>query len=209
MFAITIVSQNNKKNSGSITGLIVDFKTNKKLAYATIICRDKFDTILNGNISNKKGEFNITNLPLDSIFLNIQFIGYKSFNKKIFLSPNKSNLNLFKVSLQEIAVNLNEVIVDTEVSILEQKIDRKVYNVGEDLNATGTNSFELLENIPSIQIDFQNQSINLRGNNNVRVLIDGKPSNMSSAQILRQIPASSVKSVEIITNPSAKYNPEE
>jgi outer membrane receptor protein involved in Fe transport len=208
LFAITVVSQNNKKNTGTITGIILDSQSNKKLAYATIICKDKKHTILTGNITSSKGEFKITQLPLDSIFINIQFIGYKSFEKKIFLSAKKPNLNLYKIYLQEVTVNLDEVVIDAEVSFMEQKIDRKVYNVGKDLNAAGTNSFELLENIPSIQVDFQNGAINLRGNSNVRVLVDGKPSNLSSSQLLKQIPASSVKSVEIITNPSAKYNPE-
>jgi len=208
LFATTVVSQNNKKNTGIITGIILDSQSNKKLAYATIVCKDKHKNILTGNITSKKGEFKITQLPLDSIFLKIQFIGYKSFDKKIVLSAEKPSLNLYKIYLQEITENLEEIIVDAEVSVMEQKIDRKVYNVGEDLNAAGTNSFELLENIPSIQVDFQNGTINLRGNSNVRVLVDGKPSNLSSAQLLRQIPSSSVKSVEIITNPSAKYNPE-
>ncbi len=205
---IAVFSQNNKKNLGSLSGIILSAKSNKSLAYATIICKDKKHTIINGSITNKKGEFKIAKLPLDSIIINVQFIGYKNFYKKVLLSTKTPNLNLNKIYLEEVTDILEEVIVDSKVSAVEQKIDRKIYNVGEDLNAAGTNSLELLENIPSVQVDFQNGAINLRGNSNVRVLVDGKPSNLSSAQLLNQIPASSVKSVEIITNPSAKYSPE-
>jgi len=89
-----------------------------------------------------------------------------------------------------------------------QKVDRKVINVGKDLTAAGTTASELLNNVQSVSVDSQTGSISLRGNENVRVLVDGKPTNISAAQLLKQIPSTSIKSIELITNPSAKYNPE-
>jgi outer membrane cobalamin receptor len=89
-----------------------------------------------------------------------------------------------------------------------QKIDRKVINVGKDLTATGTSASELLNNVQSVSVDPQTGGITLRGNENVKVLVDGRPTNVSAAQLLQQIPSSSIKSIELITNPSAKYNPE-
>lgn len=209
LFAVKSFSQTKENaNLGTISGIIFEAKNKQFIPFATIICKDNLQKTISGGISNKKGKFIIKNLPLDSIYISIQFIGYKSFTKKIKLSNENLNATLNPIYLEEDTNNLDEVIVEAETSTLIQKIDRKIYIVGKDLNAAGTNSLELLENIPSIQVDFQNGSINLRGNNNVRVLIDGKPSNLSSSQVLKQIPSSTVKSVEIITNPSAKYNPE-
>jgi len=103
---------------------------------------------------------------------------------------------------------LNEVEIVKEKSTFEQKIDRKVINVGKDLISAGATAGEIMNNIPSVSVDPQTNAISLRGNENVRVLIDGKPSNIDVAQLLKQIPSSSIKQVELITNPSAKYNPE-
>jgi outer membrane receptor protein involved in Fe transport len=98
--------------------------------------------------------------------------------------------------------------VRAETSTVVQKVDRKVINVGKDLTSAGTTASELLNNVQSVSVDSQTGTISLRGNDNVRVLVDGKPTNISAAQLLKQIPATSIKSIELITNPSAKYNPE-
>jgi len=103
---------------------------------------------------------------------------------------------------------MQEVEIVKEKSTYEQKIDRKVVNVGKDLISAGATAGEIMNNIPSVSVDPQTNAISLRGNENVRVLIDGKPSNIDTAQLLKQIPSSSIKQVELITNPSAKYNPE-
>ncbi len=103
---------------------------------------------------------------------------------------------------------LDEIEVQAETTIIVQKIDRRVVNIGKDLASAGTNALDMMQNIPSITVNLQSGTISLRGNENVRVLVDGKPSNLSTSQLLKQIPSSSIKSVELITNPSAKYNPE-
>ncbi|TXD48767.1 outer membrane beta-barrel family protein [Polaribacter sp. IC073] len=196
------------KNTGTITGQIIDYQTKKTLSYVNIICKNKAATIINGAITNKKGHFTVHKLPLDTIFMDVQFMGYKTIKRTIVLSKNKSNFNLTTIQLEEETHQLDAVHIQLETSTVVQKIDRKVIHVGKDLASAGTNSLQLLENIPSVQVNFQSGSINLRGNNNVRVLIDGKPSNLSPSKVLKQIPSSSVKSVELITNPSAKYTPE-
>ncbi|WP_405562141.1 TonB-dependent receptor domain-containing protein [Polaribacter sp. Asnod6-C07] len=197
-----------KKNDGIISGNIIDFKTKKSLQYVNIVCKDKTTKIISGGITDSKGRFKIANLPLDSIFVDIQFMGYKTLKKRIFLSKDSPNLTFINISLQEEINQLEQVNIETETSTFEKKIDRIIINVGKDLASTGSNSLQMLDNIPLVHVDYQSGSINLRGNNNVRVLIDGKPSNLSSSDILKQIPSSSVNKVELITNPSAKYNPE-
>lgn len=111
------------------------------------------------------------------------------------------------IRLKESLTALYEVNVIAEVSTIEQKVDRKVITIGKDLAATGTAS-ELMVGIPSVNVDPQEGTISLSGNENVRVLVDGRLSNIPTAQLLKQIPSSAIKSIEIITNPSAKYNPE-
>jgi hypothetical protein len=120
---------------------------------------------------------------------------------------NDKKIEIAPVYLEEEITELGGVIIESERSIVIQKIDRKIINISNDIASAGTNSLQMLENIPSIEVNHQSGTVCLRGNENVRVLIDGKPSNLSTAQILKQLPSSSVKSVELITNPSAKYNP--
>ncbi|WP_235922001.1 TonB-dependent receptor domain-containing protein [Flavobacterium phycosphaerae] len=112
------------------------------------------------------------------------------------------------VLLEEEAVQLEGVEIVKEKSTYEQKIDRKVINVGKDLISSGATAGEIMNNIPSVSVDAQTNAISLRGNENVRVLVDGKPTNIDPSQLLKQIPSASIKQIELITNPSAKYNPE-
>ncbi len=211
ILSISIFSQEKKEllvNEGSISGKVIDTKTKKYLTYVNIICTDKNKKILSGGISNNKGSFRVKNLPLDTISIKIQFIGYQDITKEIILTKENKKTNIGVIYLKEDTTNLDEVIIQSETSTITQKIDRKVIHIGNDLASTGTNSLQMLENIPSVQVNYQTGNINLRGNDNVRILIDGKPSNLSPTKLLKQIPSSSVKNVELITNPSAKFTPE-
>lgn len=196
------------KKDGSYKGKVVDSKTTKALPFVYIVCKDKNQTIISGGITNQQGNFSINNLPLQSIFVEITFLGYKTIKKTILLTEKNPHVNEDVIYFNEEENNLDEIVIETKATNIVNKIDRKIINIGSDLTATGTNSLQLLENIPSVQVNFQSGTINLRGNSNVSVLIDGKPSNLSASKLLKQIPATAVKSVELITNPSAKYNPE-
>ncbi|MDP2541484.1 TonB-dependent receptor [Tenacibaculum discolor] len=188
-----------------LTGTILDKKNNQPLPFVTITCKNTSNQILTGSISDEKGNFKIEKLPKESLLLTFQFIGYKTFEKKIDL---KKNSKIGTIFLEENTTQLDEVEIQGETSTIIQKIDRKVINVGNDLTAAGATSLEMLENIPSIDVNQLSGTISLRGNENVRVLVNGKPSNINTSQLLKQIPSNSVKSVEIITNPSAKFTPE-
>lgn len=188
-----------------VTGTILDKKNNQPIPFVTISCKNTSDKILTGSISDEKGNFKIEKLPKENLLLTFQFIGYRAFEKKIDL---KKNSKIGIVFLEENTTQLDEVEIQGETSTIIQKIDRKVINVGNDLTASGATSLEMLENIPSVDINQLSGTISLRGNENVRVIVNGKPSNVNTAQLLKQIPSNSVKSVEIITNPSAKYTPE-
>ena len=194
------------QNSGSIKGKVIDKNTNEPLAYVNIILKDN-DKIVTGSVTTDEGNFVINKLALQKYTVEIQFIGYATVVKNIDLTVD-TNQNIGTIAIIEDVAQLNDVEVVAERSNMVQKIDRKVINVGKDLIASGTTASEIMNNIPTVSIDPQTKEISMRGNSNVRVLVDGKPSNVSVEQLLQQIPSASIKQIELITNPSAKYNPE-
>lgn len=201
------VKQNTPEGPGIIIGKIIDKKSNSPLSYVNIIV--KLDAkIVTGEITTDKGNFVIKNLALKNYTLEIQYIGYKTIIKKVALSDQNKTVDLNTIAIEEDSTLLKEVEIVQERSIIEQKTDRKVINIGKDLLSAGATAAEIMNNIPSVSVDQQTNEISLRGNSNVRILVDGKPSTISAAQLLQQIPSSSIKQIELITNPSAKYNPE-
>ncbi len=194
------------QNSGSIKGKVIDKKTNESLPYVNIILKDN-GKIVTGGVTTEDGNFAINKLGLQKYTVEVQFIGYTTVVKNIDLTTD-ANQNLGTIAILEDVSELKDVEVVAERSNMVQKIDRKVINVGKDLIASGTTASEIMNNIPTVSIDPQTKEISMRGNSNVRVLIDGKPSNVPIEQLLQQIPSASIKQIELITNPSAKYNPE-
>ncbi len=194
------------QNSGSIKGKVIDKKTNEPLPYVNIILKDN-GKIVTGGVTTEDGNFAINKLGLQKYTVEIQFIGYTTVVKNVDLTAD-ANQNLGTIAILEDISELKDVEVVAERSNMVQKIDRKVINVGKDLIASGTTASEIMNNIPTVSIDPQTKEISMRGNSNVRVLIDGKPSNVPIEQLLQQIPSASIKQIELITNPSAKYNPE-
>ena len=211
LFSITTSAQlpsNNNLKTGVVYGKVIDATSNEALPYVSIIIKDATNKITTGGITDDNGNFSIKQLPEGENSIEIQFIGYKTEKKIITITRGNSRIDLGTISLKEEASKLDEVVVIAETSTVTQKIDRKVINVGKDLTSAGATASELLNNVQSVSVDSQTGNISLRGNENVRVLVDGKPTNINAADLLKQIPSTSIKSVELITNPSAKYNPE-
>ena len=201
-------TKNSNLTPGIISGKVIDQSSKEVLPYVNIVVKDLTKKIITGGITSLDGKFKIKNIPQKTSIVEIQFIGYKTFSKEININAQNKKINLGIVSLIEDATTLDEVEIRAEVSTVLQKVDRKVINVGKDLTSVGATASELLNNVQSVSVDSQSGAISLRGNENVRVLVDGKPSNIPSSQLLKQLPSTSIKSVELITNPSAKYNPE-
>ncbi|MEX0986427.1 MAG: outer membrane beta-barrel family protein [Bacteroidales bacterium] len=193
---------------GTISGVVIDEKTKEPIPYVNVVVRNRSDSILTGGITDEKGQFLINDIPEGNSRVEIQFIGYEKIVKEIRVSREQAKHDFSTIVLSEDSQQLDEVVIQGEVSTVTQKIDRKVINVGKDLTASGTNASELLNNVQSVSVDGQTGEVSLRGNENVRIFVDGKPTNIDAAQLLRQIPSSSIKSIELITNPSAKYSPE-
>lgn len=195
--------------NGSISGKVVDINSKEGVAYAAIVIKSGIDADnLTGGITKEDGSFEINELPEGELILEVQFIGYKTYSQKFTISKKNKKINIGTISIEEETEELEGVEVVAERTTIEQKIDRKVINVGKDLTTAGATAAEIMNNIPSVNVDQQSGELSLRGNSNVRVMVDGKLSNVPVAQLLRQIPSTSIKSIELITNPSAKYNPE-
>jgi len=193
------------QNSGTVSGKIIEKSNNAPISYATVSIKDN-GKVVTGVNTDDNGDFSIKNLALKSYTIEIQYIGFRKYIGSVILSENKKTATV-NVSLEEEATQLKGVNIIAERSTIEQKIDRKVINVGKDLTTAGASASDIMNNIPSVNVD-QDGKLSLRGNDNVRVLIDGRPSNIDPAQLLKQIPSTSIKKIELITNPSAKYNPE-
>ncbi|MFN4084788.1 MAG: TonB-dependent receptor domain-containing protein [Spirosomataceae bacterium] len=196
---------------GKITGQIIDSTSNEPVEFATVALFAKNDTKkpIDGTISDEKGQFTLKNVPTGQFLLKVSFIGYE--DTWVALPALKDNaLNLKKVLLSTSAKQLAEVTVTAQKAVIEEKVDRLVYNADKDLSSKGGDATEILRKVPLLTVDIEG-NVSLRGNSNIRVLINNKPSTIiasSIADALKQIPADQIKTVEVITSPSAKYDAE-
>ena len=214
LFLLSIINKTHATNpklsddkTGTISGKVLDATLKQPLPYVNIIIKNTKEDVLTGGITSEDGSFKIEKVEEGKVIVSIQYIGYKTIRKEVSIKKGNYNINLGNIFLEEAAEGLDEVTVIAETSTIQQKVDRKVITIGKDLAATGSAS-ELMVGIPSVGVDAQTGDISLRGNQNVRVMVDGKLSNIPTAQLLKQIPSTAIKSIELITNPSAKYNPE-
>jgi outer membrane receptor protein involved in Fe transport len=189
-----------------VSGRVIEKTSKQPLEYATITFKNPNNPKdLTGGITNAKGEFDIAVSP--GIYdITIEFISFKAIEIKQKSIQNDMSLGL--IALDEDASQLNEVVVRAEKTTVEIKLDKKVYNVGSDLMVKGGTVSDVLDNIPSVSVDVEG-NVSLRGNENVKILIDGRPSNaININDALRLIPADAIEKVEVITNPSARYDAE-
>jgi outer membrane receptor protein involved in Fe transport len=210
--AITFSQIKNNTNSakdGKISGTITDKYTNTAIEYATVSIRNSKDSsVVSGGITDSKGNFSVNNLPVGTFYLDVTYIGFKKLRiNGIGLNETKKNINLGALKLEEASKSLNEVEIVANKREVEYKIDKKLVSISANVVSAGGTAIDALENTPSVQVDIEG-NLTLRGSSNFTVLIDGKPSVLSGSDALQQIPASSIQNIEIITNPSAKYDPE-
>lgn len=194
------------KTKLKVTGRVVEKNSKQPLEYATITLKNTSNPkIIAGGVTNNKGEFSV-DLNAGTYDIIVEFISFKPFEIK---QKNISdNVSLGLISLTEDAAQLNEVVIRAEKTTVDIKLDKKVYNVGSDLMVKGGTVSDVLDNIPSVAVDAEG-NVSLRGNENVRILIDGRPSNaINITEALRLIPADAIEKVEVVTNPSARYDAE-
>ncbi len=192
-----------------ISGSIIDGESGEAVPYAAISIHALQDSsIVKGGTSDGEGKFAIPVRP-GQYFGKVQFLSYKTYTTSSFRSSPKG-YNLGQINLEQDVALLNEVEIVAEKQQAEFKLDKRIYNVGKDINNAGGNASDILDNVPSVEVDVDG-NVSLRGNDNVRILIDGKPSGLigiSSADALRQLQSNLIEKVEVITNPGAKFDAE-
>ncbi|RKE02093.1 TonB-dependent receptor domain-containing protein [Marinifilum flexuosum] len=194
---------------GIIKGVVKDQALEIPVEYATVSVYSMADsTLIDGTITDAKGAFSLKKLKPGSYFVEVSFIGYnKAAVRNIPISKKRKVIDLKTVSLRQSTESLDEVTVTTERIPVQYQIDKKVIPVSRQITAASGNAVDVLENVPSVSVDIEG-NVSLRGSSNFTVLVDGKPSILDAADILEQMPASMIENIEIITNPSAKYDPE-
>jgi outer membrane receptor protein involved in Fe transport len=197
---------------GKISGTVIDSLTKKPVDYATIsIFKSGAQTPINGVLTDEKGNFQINNLRAGKYKITVSFIGYptKTYDP-VETTASKPDNNMGALVIAPSAKALKEVQIVGQAPLIENKIDKIVYNAEKDLTAAGGNATDVLQKVPLVSVDM-NGNVAIRGDGNVRVLINGKPSGATSASlsdVLKTIPADQIKSIEVVTSPSAKYDAE-
>lgn len=206
--SITVFGQqgNPQRAKITITGKITEKTSKLPLEYATVTFKNsKNPKAVFGGITDNKGDYSVE-VTAGTYDITFEFISFKP--TVISGKQLNENSNLGSTALEEDAQQLQEVVVRAEKSTVEIKLDKKVYNVGQDMMVKGGTASDVLDNVPSVTVDAEG-NVALRGNDNVKVLVDGRPSNaINIADALKSIPADALDKVEVITNPSARYNAE-
>ena len=209
---LVLLACNVYAQQGTVRGRVVDARTGENIEYATVaLLSPKDSTLKGGTVSESNGNFTLQ-APYGTYLMRITFIGYEPqyYDGKIVLSSSHPTVNLGKIQIRSTATMMEAVEVVAERSMVEYQLDKRVVNVDKNIVAGGGTATDVLEQVPSVAID-NDGNVTLRGSTNVKVLVNGRPSELLASDLstlLEQIPASTVENVEVITNPSAKYDPE-
>ena len=192
----------------TIKGTLIDGETKQSLEFATIsVHNSKDSTLIGGGITDLDGKFSIES-PSPDFYLALDFIGYKTTVVNDIPKPNEmKEIDMGLISLSPDGVKLDDIQITAERSETTFALDKKVFTVGKDLANRGGTAQEILDNVPSVTVDVEG-NVSLRGSENVRILIDGKPSGLigiGESGGLRSIPSNLISQIEVVTNPSAKY----
>ena len=196
----------------SLKGVVINDQSKKPLEFVTVtVLRGADSSLVSGTVTDARGQFELQNIPDGTYLLRVSVLGYQVRNiVPVELHGTSREKNIGTIPLTETAVAMDDVVVTSQKILMNNTIDRKIYNVDQDVLSKSSSASELLQNIPSVEVDIDG-NVSLRGSSNVLILIDGKTSPLmgkSRATVLQQLPAASIEKVELITNPSAKYKPD-
>lgn len=213
LFLFTTLTTYSQRKSPSpnpikITGLVLDEETGQPLEYATLVLQDaKNPENVTGGITGADGKFSVETTP-GRYNIRVEYISYNTYRNDNQALTSSTDLGTIRLGIN--VEQLESVEVVGEKTTVEVRLDKKVYNIGKDLTTSGATISDALNNVPSVNVDVEG-NISLRGNENVRILINGKPSALAgfgSTDALRQLPADAIEKVEVITSPSARYDAE-
>lgn len=211
---MAIVANLSFAQKGEISGKVIDKQSNRGVEYASVVLLNPSDSSMVhgiGAVTSSNGSFSIT-APFGSYLVRVSFMGYATYvhPTKVTISAKTPVSHLGKIVIAPSSAALDAVVVTAQRTMVEYQLDKRVVNVDKNIVAGGGTASDVLEQVPSVAID-NDGNVSLRGSTNVKVLINGRPSELLASDLptlLEQIPASTVENVEVITNPSAKYDPE-
>ncbi|MGE0771559.1 MAG: TonB-dependent receptor [Cyclobacteriaceae bacterium] len=199
------------QGKGKISGTIVDSSNNQPVEFATVALNDpETGKPVDGTIADDKGKFSIKGIENGSYVVSISFIGFETIKRTIGITDGNDNIELGTILFTPSVQVLQEITVEGQKALIEERIDRTIYNAENDLSARGGDAADVLRKVPLLSVDLDG-NVSLRGSENIRVLINNRPSTITAGSVadaLKQIPADDIKSVEVITSPSAKYDAE-
>lgn len=195
---------------GIIKGRILDEISGKPIEYGTIaLIRVRDSVLAGGTISDPQGYFRIEQLRPGRYFARVQFMGFETkIVKDISIKPAETEISLGIIKLKPTASSLAGVEISAEREMMVNNLDKKIINVDKSIASIGGSAVDVMQNIPSVTVDVDG-NVSLRGNSNITILVDGKPTGLaeiSSGDLLQQIPATSIETIEVITNPSVRYD---
>ena len=192
---------------GKVSGKLIDAKS-EPVSYATVTLLRKDSSVVNGDLSKDDGSFVIAPTGLGNFLLRIESIGVTTKFISVAITSDSTQKNLGKVKITQSDNVLKEASIVGEKPVVQLKVDKKVFNVEKNITSSGGSATDVLQNVPSVSVDADG-NVSLRGKSGVTILIDGKPATLLGSDVasaLQSMPASSIESVEVITNPSAKYD---
>jgi len=201
-----------KNGFGIISGALHDSSNNEHIEYGNIVLyRSSDKKMVTGVITDSKGKFVLENILPGKYFIRIQYMGYENkIIPDLKISTQSADIKLGDISIQPKTSSLSGVEITSEKSMITSNLDKKVISVDKNMAIGGGTATDVMENVPSVSVDADG-NVSLRGNTNITLLIDGKPSSqagIAASDVLNQIPASAIESVEVITNPSVRYDPD-
>ncbi|MFC6998767.1 outer membrane beta-barrel family protein [Rufibacter roseus] len=203
-------TKRSQHNSTTVTGVVQDTTSKQAVGFATVALQDKEGKNLTGTSADENGKFSLPQVAPGKYNLAISFIGYQTKIYPITVSSGATTLNVGTILLETDSKKLEEVVVTGEKDLVQETDDGLVYNAENDITNIGGTAADVLKKVPQLSVDLDG-NVELRGSNKVRILINGKPSSIlgdNLAEALEQIPSDMIKSVEVITSPSAKYDAE-
>ena len=197
--------------TGRISGTVTDSISKSPVEYASVSLYKNDETApVSGVVTEADGSFKLNGIAPGKYRLVLSFIGYTEMTKMVETTGAKPDLDLGTILLSSGSTTLSEVVVQANTSLVSNKIDKVVYNVEKDVTAAGGSASDVLQKVPMVSVDI-NGNVSVRGDGNVRILINGKPTGSTSANVadvLKTIPADQIKNIEVVTSPSAKYDAE-
>ncbi len=201
-------SQPGRGAGGVLTGLVFDSELQVPIEYANIVLYRQADSAqVTGTVTDEEGAYELTGVPAGRFYLRVSFIGYRTRTVEEIELASGARFDLGRTELRQTVVPVEGVETVGEKPTLTYEIDKKIIDVSKLLTAQSGTAVDALENAPSVTVDIEG-NVSLRGSQNFTVLIDGKPTMLEPSEALKQIPAGTIETIEIITNPSAKYDPD-